>query len=156
MDIAANWGTRGVRASSDQGELFLRRERFDIPGAAYLREFVSDGEERELIREIERGTWTHEFARRRQHYGIGYEKPDWTKPAPLPPWIERMARRIVDTGFRSREGPGPMSLPGADSITELVMKSRTGQSRLRCRHGLKGWRAESSIQDLDRERDLDP
>jgi alkylated DNA repair dioxygenase AlkB len=65
-------------------------------------EFVSDGEERDLLSEIERGTWTHEFSRRRQHYGIGYEKPDWTKPAPLPPWIDTIARRIVGAGLFSK------------------------------------------------------
>jgi alkylated DNA repair dioxygenase AlkB len=85
-----------------QGELFQAAEALDIPGATYVPEFVSLDEERELIREIERGAWSHEFARRRQHYGIAYEKPDWTRPIPLPSWIETIAARIVNKGLFSR------------------------------------------------------
>jgi hypothetical protein len=93
---------RVVRTSNDQGELFQARDRFDIPGATYVAEFVSAGEEQDLISEIERGTWTYEFARRRQHYGIGYENRDRTEPTPLPPWIETLAHRIVGAGLFSK------------------------------------------------------
>jgi alkylated DNA repair dioxygenase AlkB len=78
-----------------QIELFPKSEEMEIPGATYLRDFVSLAEERELISHIEQGTWTHEFARRRQHYGIGYGEQGRTEPSPLPAWIEMIARRIV-------------------------------------------------------------
>jgi alkylated DNA repair dioxygenase AlkB len=76
-----------------QIELFPKSEEMEIPGATYLRDFVSLAEERELISHIEQGTWTHEFARRRQHYGIRRTGPGRTFP--LPAWIEMIARRIV-------------------------------------------------------------
>src|SRR5436190_23325050 len=85
-----------------QIDLFQGTEGLEIPGATYVPEFISMEEERDLIRQIEKGTWTYEFARRRQHYGIGYGKQDWTKAGPLPPWIETIAHRIVSTGLFSR------------------------------------------------------
>jgi alkylated DNA repair dioxygenase AlkB len=86
----------------EQLKLFEETQALEIPGATYLPEFVSLEEERELIRHIESGTWTHEFARRRQHYGIGYGQQDATRPSPLPPWIEMVAQRIVSAGLFSR------------------------------------------------------
>jgi alkylated DNA repair dioxygenase AlkB len=85
-----------------QMKLFEETETLQIPGATYVREFVSAQEERDLIGRIEKETWTHEFARRRQHYGIGYGKQDLTRPEPLPSWIEIVARRIVSAGLFSR------------------------------------------------------
>ncbi len=93
---------RGVKGLSDQRELFQAPKSFEISGAVYVPDFVSVAVERDLISEIEKGTWTHEFARRRQHYGIGYEKPDWRNPTPLPPWIEAIARRVVSAGLFSK------------------------------------------------------
>src|SRR6185436_4448599 len=85
-----------------QADLFDLREPLNIPGANYVPNFVTAEEELAIIREIERGAWSHEFARRRQHFGIAYEKPDWKNPAPLPRWIEDVATRVVTAGFFSR------------------------------------------------------
>ena len=95
-------GEYGAGKMRNQIELFQQRETIEIPGATYVPEFISAEEECDLLRHIERGTWTHEFARRRQHYGIAYGKQDFTKPTPLPPWIEEIARRIVTAGLFSR------------------------------------------------------
>src|SRR3954470_6555212 len=84
-----------------QIELFEEKKTVRIPGATYVPEFISLEEERELISQIERGTWTHEFARRRQHYGMSYGERDGTEPSPLPLWIERIAQRIVSAGLFS-------------------------------------------------------
>jgi hypothetical protein len=84
-----------------QAELF-EEKRWEIPGAVYVPGFISTQEERELISQIESGTWTHEFARRRQHFGAGYGKQDGTEPGPLPSWIETIAQRIVKSGFFSK------------------------------------------------------
>src|SRR2546423_13779373 len=85
-----------------QIDLFRKTEALKIPGATYMPEFISVAEESDLISHIETGTWTHEFARRRQHYGIGYGTQDWTKVSPLPPWIEMIALRIISAGFFSK------------------------------------------------------
>lgn len=85
-----------------QIELFLQAGGIEIPGASYLREFISVEEEDDLITQIERGEWSHEFARRRQHYGIGYGQQRRAKPTPLPAWVEAIARRIVTSGLFSR------------------------------------------------------
>jgi alkylated DNA repair dioxygenase AlkB len=95
----------------NQLRLFQESETLDIPGATYVPEFISLEEERELISQIERGTWTHEFARRRQHYGMSYGKQDGTKPGPLPLWIETIARRIVSAGLFS-------AMPGQALVNE--------------------------------------
>src|SRR3954462_1603220 len=84
-----------------QIELFEVKKTVGIPGATYVPEFILMEEERELISQIERGTWTHEFARRRQHYGMSYGERDGTEPSPLPLWIEGIARRIVSAGLFS-------------------------------------------------------
>ena len=86
----------------NQIELFECTEKVQIPGARYLEAFIELEEEGELIDEIERGHWTHEFARRRQHYGIAYGEKDWAQRSPLPAWIEKIALRIVQGGWFSK------------------------------------------------------
>jgi alkylated DNA repair dioxygenase AlkB len=85
-----------------QTQLFPGRNRIEIPGLSYLSEFITTSEERVLSSHIEEGIWSHEFARRRQHYGMDYSKPNAGKREPLPPWIEMIARRIVAEGLFKR------------------------------------------------------
>ena len=85
----------------EQMKLFEETDSVKIPGATFVPEFVSVEEERELITYIETGTWTHEFSRRRQHYGIGYGKEE-SPASPLPPWIDLIAQRIVSAGLFSQ------------------------------------------------------
>jgi len=85
-----------------QTRLFLPQEPIDIPGLCYASEFISASEELVLIRLIEAGTWSHEFARRRQHFGMDYSKHEAGNTEPLPPWIETIAHRIVAAGFLKR------------------------------------------------------
>jgi alkylated DNA repair dioxygenase AlkB len=85
-----------------QIELFKSEEQIAIAGLSCIQDFVSVGEERELMAEIERGAWSHEFARRRQHYGVAYGERDYNTPTPLPAWIEKIARRIVEGGWFSK------------------------------------------------------
>jgi alkylated DNA repair dioxygenase AlkB len=86
----------------NQIELFEIGEKIAIPGATYLEAFISLEEERALIAEIESGNWTHEFARRRQHYGVAYGQTDFAHPSPLPPWIRKIAERVVEGGWFSK------------------------------------------------------
>jgi hypothetical protein len=73
-----------------------------IRGLTYVPAFITAAEERELVKHIEEGEWTHEFARRRQHFGMDYSKPKSAGAAPLPEWIEWIARRIVARGLFTR------------------------------------------------------
>jgi alkylated DNA repair dioxygenase AlkB len=90
------------RKMPTQPDLFNTDERLQIPGATYVLHFVTPEEESEIIRQIEQGAWSREFARRRQHYGIAYDKPDWKNPTPLPGWIENIGKRIVAAGLFSK------------------------------------------------------
>ena len=79
-----------------QKQLFSERRQVTIPGLTYVAEFITPAEEQSLIKQINAGIWSHEFARRRQHYGIGYANANVNAPVPLPPWIDAIARRIVE------------------------------------------------------------
>jgi len=78
---------------------FFEQRLPGIPGFTCLPGFISAAEEDELVRQIEKGHWTHEFARRRQHFGMDYSKPNSENPVPLPEWIQAIARRIVARGL---------------------------------------------------------
>lgn len=80
----------------------LQAEPLKISGLTYRSEFISREEERKLIERIERGNWSHEYARRRQHFGMDYSNPSVTRQTPLPEWIEAIARRIVSEGLFER------------------------------------------------------
>jgi alkylated DNA repair dioxygenase AlkB len=80
-------------------ELFPAAEEIEIPGLTYVPEFVQESEEQVVIRQIEAGAWTREFARRRQHFGMDYSGPKLTDIAPLPEWIEALGRRILQAGL---------------------------------------------------------
>ncbi len=77
--------------------------RLNIPGLTYVPEFISAGQEQELVERIERGEWSHEFARRRQHYGLDYSGGSAEKkPQPMPEWIEKIGRMIFEAGLFDR------------------------------------------------------
>jgi alkylated DNA repair dioxygenase AlkB len=71
----------------------------NVPGLTYVPAFITAMEERELVKHIDQGEWTHEFARRRQHFGMDYSKPGSAKAVPLPGCIETIARKIVQRGL---------------------------------------------------------
>ena len=68
----------------------------------YLPALITETEQREVVKQIEAGQWTHEFARRRQHFGMDYTRPNSAAAVALPEWIELIARRIVARGFFAR------------------------------------------------------
>jgi alkylated DNA repair dioxygenase AlkB len=67
-----------------------------IPGLAYLPEYVTEAEERELARLIDRQPWNTRWQRRRQPYGASYGKADVTLP--IPAWGRRLADRLFAEG----------------------------------------------------------
>ncbi len=75
-----------------------------IPGLRYVLNFLSEGEEMEIMKEIDKGAWSEELQRRVQHYGWRYDyKARQVDPAmrlgPLPPWADSVARRLVERGL---------------------------------------------------------
>jgi hypothetical protein len=73
-----------------------------IPGLTYVPDFINEAEQKELVEHIEVGHWTHEFARRRQHFGMDYSKPGSAPATPLPEWIDLIARKVVARGLFTR------------------------------------------------------
>jgi alkylated DNA repair dioxygenase AlkB len=75
-----------------------------IDGLSYASQFVSESEERRLIACIDREPWSHEYKRRRQHYGVAYDdapEPLEGRPRsrPMPDWVRPLAERIHHRGF---------------------------------------------------------
>ncbi|MDE0055574.1 MAG: alpha-ketoglutarate-dependent dioxygenase AlkB [Gammaproteobacteria bacterium] len=75
-----------------------------IPGLKLVDGFLSEAEEKEILDQINRSTWSCELSRRVQHYGWRY---DYTARqvdpsmhlGPLPEWADRIARRLFDEGY---------------------------------------------------------
>ena len=75
-----------------------------IPGLKLVRDFLTEGEEREILAKIDTNDWSNELQRRVQHYGWRYDyKSRQVDPSmhigPLPDWANRVAQRLVDEGY---------------------------------------------------------
>ena len=75
-------------------------EELAVPGLQYVREFVTEREEDELVSIIDRAEWQSDMKRRVQHYGWRYDyKARKVDPAmflgSLPGWAEEIAHRLV-------------------------------------------------------------
>lgn len=72
-----------------------------VPGLAYVRDFISSDEERQLIQTIDQNTWdTISLRRPVQQYGWRYDYRDRkvdtrNQLGPLPDWAEDLAARLV-------------------------------------------------------------
>jgi len=75
----------------------------EIPGSLYLREYVSEAEERALVAAIDTEPWDVSWERRRQLYGASYGKEEAVSP--IPPWGLALADRM----FRERVGERPFN-----------------------------------------------
>jgi alkylated DNA repair dioxygenase AlkB len=91
-----------------QAELFTdapekRAVEVSIPGFKLLNNYVSEGEERELLARVDQNQWQSDFRRRTQQYGLGYssehgQKPVWLRD--FPHWLMPLAMRVgVDAEF---------------------------------------------------------
>ncbi len=75
-----------------------------IPGLKLVRDFLTEGEEREILAKIDTNDWSNELQRRVQHYGWRYDyESRQVDPSmhigPLPDWANRVAQRLVDEGY---------------------------------------------------------
>ena len=79
----------------------LPAARLGVPGLTYVPDFLSDLEEAEIVKEIDRQEWSNELRRRVQHYGWRYDyktgKVDQTmRIGTLPDWATNIAQRLVE------------------------------------------------------------
>ncbi|MEM9877576.1 MAG: alpha-ketoglutarate-dependent dioxygenase AlkB [Myxococcota bacterium] len=82
-----------------------------LPPVAGLRletDIIDPRTEATLLRRIDATPWTHEYARRRQHYGVDYRRPSdpAARPLALPGWLDEVidllsARRLFRTKPRA-------------------------------------------------------
>ena len=77
----------------------------DVPGLAYVEDYVTCDEERALLEAIDREPWLTEWARRRQIYGMSYgsAKSDAKVLGPLPAWVAPLAERVAREGLVAGE-----------------------------------------------------
>jgi alkylated DNA repair dioxygenase AlkB len=74
-------------------------DRPAIEGLTYLPDFVSEEEERALEAAIDREPWSHEYQRRRQHYGVAYDDAQHLRVRPLPIWVMPIITRVFARGL---------------------------------------------------------
>ena len=80
----------------------VRPEPAGVPGLKYMLDFISEGEEMDLVTEIDGAGWSTELQRRVQHYGWRYDYKARQIDAsmrigPLPEWAVHLARRLVSS-----------------------------------------------------------
>jgi alkylated DNA repair dioxygenase AlkB len=78
-------------------------EETAVPGLLYVRDFLNESEEAELVENIDRGEWRPDLQRRVQHYGWRYDyksrRVDSSmRLGPLPPWAARLSERLFGQG----------------------------------------------------------
>ena len=84
-----------------------RVEETGVPGLGYVKDFLTEKEEAELVAVIDRGEWSSELRRRVQHHGWRYDyEARKVDPSmylgPLPPWADELARRLEEAGLVPR------------------------------------------------------
>ena len=75
-----------------------------VPGLRLIQNFITETEEKEILRKIDQSDWSNELQRRVQHYGWRYDyKSRQIDPSmhigPLPNWANEIAHRLVDGGY---------------------------------------------------------
>ena len=78
--------------------------RSDVPGLVYVKDFLTENEEGELVATIDRCDWRSDIKRRVQHYGWRYDYKARRVDSsmylgPLPGWAGNLARRLVGEGL---------------------------------------------------------
>jgi alkylated DNA repair dioxygenase AlkB len=72
-----------------------------IPGLAYLPDYIAAAEEAKLVAAIDREVWDTTWDRRRQPYGAAYGDADQA-PRPIPAWGQKLADRMHHEGLCER------------------------------------------------------
>jgi alkylated DNA repair dioxygenase AlkB len=66
----------------------------DVPGLAYVEDYITREEELELLAAIDGEPWLDDWQRRRQVYGLSYGAKSSDAP-PLPHWLSSLTARVV-------------------------------------------------------------
>jgi alkylated DNA repair dioxygenase AlkB len=101
----------------------------DVPGLAYVEDYVTPDEERALLDAIDREPWLTDWARRRQIYGMSYgsAKADAKILGPLPAWVAPLAARVAREGLV------------ADEIVNVVVNEYTPGQGIGLHHDFPGF-----------------
>ena len=78
--------------------------KVNIPGLAYVPDFLSEAEEERIVATIDQNDWIDDLKRRVQHYGWRYDykarRVDPTmRLGPMPEWAQTIAQRLVQQGL---------------------------------------------------------
>jgi alkylated DNA repair dioxygenase AlkB len=86
-----------------------------VPGFTLLEDWIDEGEERRLLEAVDAGSWSSDWRRRVQIYGLGYggddelasdlrtrarARPRWV--GDLPAWVRPLAARVLAEGHLPR------------------------------------------------------
>lgn len=82
----------------------LDQEDMDIPGLAYIPDFISTQEQDFLLAQIDQQAWLTNLKRRVQHYGYKYDYKARTVGndahlGPLPDWLSSISKKMHDDGI---------------------------------------------------------
>lgn len=82
----------------------LVKEYPNVDGVNYIERFITESEEKQLLRYIDAGIWLNDLRRRVQHFGYKYDyrlrriDPNMHIGA-LPDWLQKLSDRFVAEGF---------------------------------------------------------
>ena len=101
---AAAFEARREHSDDVAPECAVGSEPTDVPGLTYVRDFISQQEEDEIVGAIDQAVWLSDLQRRVQHYGWRYDYKARQIDAsmrlgPLPDWAARLARKLVSKGL---------------------------------------------------------
>jgi hypothetical protein len=99
LDLFSNIGEPVDEWSGSLREINFR-EAARAPDLTYVPEFITVEEEDRLIASIDKMAWSHEYSRRRQHYGYAYHPggEEKVQVLPLPVWLKELAERVGGQG----------------------------------------------------------
>src|SRR5687768_11178367 len=72
-----------------------------IAGLSYLREYITEDEEKRLVTAIDGAPWDETWDRRRQPYGASYG-PNKGERLQIPPWGRALVDRLHAEGISDR------------------------------------------------------
>jgi len=87
-----------------QGQVSILNNVSEIDGLAYVPNFITEQEEKELVRAINAQPWLTDIKRRVQHYGYKYDYKARTINysmflGPLPDWVAAVAERLFQNNY---------------------------------------------------------